>query len=142
MSLVWALIASDIFALDSGSVLQHTLHSKPEETHYVFLLRDYNNSNVAGNTYHNGILVRSKMVIDLMGHTYTTNATGCESALRIQIKNGADYNVNFTFENGTILNTTSLPFLNVVSENTHESASCFKTCPCYVRCDYTFITIN
>ena len=108
------IMASDIFGADSGSILDHSKHSRPEETHYIFLLRDHSNANAQNVTFHNGALIQSNIIVDLMGHTFTSSATGCDAAVRLQIKNSVDHNLRLTFENGTIASESSLPLFAVI----------------------------
>ena len=101
------IVASNMLVADSGNVLEHGKHSDPNETHYVFLLKDH--SNAGDNTgYYNGSHIKSNIVIDLMGHTFTTSNSSGEAAFRG--RNRSSNHVRLTFENGTIHNTSTKPF--------------------------------
>ena len=101
------IVASDILVADSGNVLEHGKHSNPNETHYVFLLKDHSN---AGDNlgYYNGSHIQSNIIIDLMGHTFTTSNSSGEAAFRG--RNRSNNHVRLTFENGNIHNTSTIPF--------------------------------
>ena len=101
------IVASNMLVADESNVLQHDKHSNPKETHYVFLLKDH--SNAGDNTgYYNGSYIQSNIIIDLMGHTFTTSNSSGEAAFRA--RNRASNHVRLTFENGAIHNTSSVPF--------------------------------
>ena len=110
--------ATDNLIQENYGALRHQIHQNTGETHYIFLRTDKveekyldksDGTEKSIKDYYNLCFIKSNVVIDLLGHTMTTN-TSTSAFLYLQAKSQNTHSI-VTFANGNIVAGNKKPFM-------------------------------
>lgn len=123
--------AADSLTQENYGALRHQIHGYEGETHYIFLRSDcaeetyyHKGEGVVKNIkdYYNLCFIKTKVVIDLLGHTMTTKTSGT-ALLYLQAKAQGGHS-DVTFANGKIVSGNKKPLI-IASPSATKTGHCF-----------------